>query len=57
MLRMNMAQQCFGLLDEGIKAALYDSHAMRRFVGMDLPRDAALDATTPLKFRRWRIMV
>ncbi len=54
---MSMAQQCFALLDEGIEAALYDSHAMRRFVAMDLTREAAPDATTLLKFRRWRIMV
>ena len=29
-LRMDMAQQCFALLDEGIEAALYDRQAMRR---------------------------
>ncbi len=57
MLRMDMAQQCCGLSDEGSEAALYASQAMRRFVGMDLTREAAPDATTLLKFRRWRIMV
>jgi IS5 family transposase len=51
-----VAQQCFGLLDEGIEAALY-GQAMRRFVGMDLTREAAPDATMLLKFRRGRIMV
>ena len=52
MLRMYIAQQCFGLSDEGIEDALYDSQAIRRFVGIDLSREAAPDATTLLKFRR-----
>jgi len=52
MLRMYIAQQCFGLSDEGIEDAIYDSHAIRGFVGVDLARGAAPDATTLLKFRR-----
>jgi len=52
MLRMYVAQQCFGLSDEGIEDAVYDSHAIRRFIGIDLAREAAPDATTLLKFRR-----
>lgn len=52
MLRMYVAQQCFGLSDEGIEDALYDSQSIRRFVGIDLAREAAPDATTLLKFRR-----
>ena len=52
MLRMYVAQQCFGLSDEGIEDALYDSQAIRGFVGVDLAREAAPDATTLLKFRR-----
>ena len=52
MLRMYVAQQCFGLSDEGIEDALYDSQAIRRFVGIDLARESAPDATTLLKFRR-----
>ena len=51
MLRMYVAQQCFGLSDEGIEDALYDSQAIRRFVGLDLGRQTAPDATTLLKFR------
>jgi IS5 family transposase len=51
MLRMYVAQQCFGLSDEGTEDALYDSQAIRRFVGIDLNREAAPDATTLLKFR------
>lgn len=52
MLRMYIAQQCFGLSDEGIEDAIYDSQSIRRFVGIDLGRESAPDATTLLKFRR-----
>ena len=52
MLRMYVAQQCFGLSDEGIEDAIYDSQSIRSFVGIDLAREAAPDATTLLKFRR-----
>jgi len=52
MLRMYVAQQCFGLSDEGIEDAIYDSQAVRAFIGIDLNREAAPDATTLLKFRR-----
>jgi IS5 family transposase len=52
MLRMYIAQQCFGLSDEGIEDALYDSQAIRHFVGIDLGRESAPDATTLLKLRR-----
>jgi IS5 family transposase len=51
MLRMYIAQQCFGLSDEATEDALYDSQAIRRFVGIDMGREAAPDATTLLKFR------
>lgn len=51
MLRMYVAQQCFGLSDEATEDSLYDSQAIRRFVGIDLNREAAPDATTLLKFR------
>ena len=52
MLRMYIAQQCFGLSDEGTEDALYDSHAVRAFVGIDLGRQAVPDATTLLTFQR-----
>jgi IS5 family transposase len=52
MLRMYVAQQCSGLSDEGIEDAIYDSQAIRRFVGIDLSREDAPDATTLLRFRR-----
>jgi len=38
MLRMSIAQKGFGLSDEGIEDALYDSRAIRRFVGNYLAR-------------------
>ena len=52
MLRMYFLQQWFGLADEAVEDALYDSQAMREFVGIDLAREAVPDATTLLKFRR-----
>ena len=52
MLRMYFLQQWFGLADEALEDAIYDSHAMREFVGIDLSRESVPDATTLLKFRR-----
>ena len=52
MLRMFIVQQCFGLSDEGTEDTLYDSQAIRAFVGVDLSREGAPDATTLLHFRR-----
>jgi IS5 family transposase len=49
---MCVAQQCSGVSDEGIDDAIYDSQAIRRFVGIDLNRESAPDATTLLKFGR-----
>lgn len=49
---MYIAQQCFCLSDEGIEDAIYDSQSIRKFVGIDLSRQSAPDATTLLKFRR-----
>ncbi|MFN3829007.1 MAG: IS5 family transposase [Tepidimonas ignava] len=51
MLRMYIAQQCLGLSDEGMEDAVYDSVAVRNFVGVDLGQQAVPDATTLLKFR------
>ena len=51
-LRMYFLQQWFGLADEAVEDAIYDSHAMREFVGIDLARESVPDATTLLKFRR-----
>jgi IS5 family transposase len=52
MLRMYCLQQWFGLSDEGLEDAIYDSQAMRGFIGIDLARESVPDATTLLKFRR-----
>src|SRR5947209_11779688 len=52
MLRMYCLQQWYGLADEALEDALYDSQALRDFVGIDLSRQSVPDATTLLKFRR-----
>ena len=52
MLRMYFVQHWFNLADEACEEALLDSTALRRFVGIDLGRERAPDATTLLKFRR-----
>jgi IS5 family transposase len=52
MLRMYFLQQWYSLSDEGLEDAIYDSQAMREFVGIDLSRERVPDATTLLKFRR-----
>lgn len=51
MLRIYFLQQWFDLSDPGAEEALYDSEAMRRFVGLDLGEDSIPDETTILKFR------
>ncbi len=53
MLRLYFLQQWFDLSDPAAEEALYDSHAMRRFVGIDLGRERAPDETTLCKFRRF----
>jgi transposase, IS5 family len=52
MLRVYFLQQWYGLADEAIEAAIYDSQAMRGFARIDLAADGVPDATTLLKFRR-----
>ena len=51
MLRMYLLQQWYGLADEALEDAIYDSQALRDFVGIDLSRQSVPDATTLLKFR------
>ena len=46
-----ITQQWFGLADEALEDALYDSQSMREFLGLDLSRESVPDATTRLKFR------
>lgn len=51
MLRMYLLQVWFSLSDEGIEDAIYDSYAMRRFMGLDFTVEQVPDATTLLHFR------
>lgn len=51
MLRIYFLQQWFNLSDPAVEDALYDSQAMRGFVGIDLGREPAPDETTVCKFR------
>lgn len=51
MLRIYFLQHWFNLSDPAGEEALYDSPALRRFVGVDLGRAAAPDETTILNFR------
>lgn len=51
MLRVYFLQQWYGLADEALEDAIYDSQAMRLFAGIDLSREGVPDATTLLKFR------
>jgi IS5 family transposase len=51
MLRIHFLQHWFELSDPGAEEALYDSRAMRHFVGIDLGREPVPDETTICKFR------
>ena len=51
MLRMYLLQVWFSLSDEGVEDAVYDSYAMRRFLGLDFAVEQVPDATTLLHFR------
>jgi IS5 family transposase len=51
MLRTYFVQQWFNLSDPGVEELLYESPAIRRFVGVDLGIAAAPDETTVLRFR------
>src|ERR1044071_2561527 len=53
MLRVYFVQQWYGLADEAVEDALYDSQALRGFAGIALHRDPIPDATTVLHFRHW----
>lgn len=50
-LRIHFLQHWFNLSDPAVEEALYDSRAMRRFVGIDLGNEPAPDETTVCKFR------
>ena len=51
MLRIHFLQHWFNLSDPAVEEALYDSAAMRGFVGIDLGREPAPDETTVCRFR------
>jgi IS5 family transposase len=51
MLRIHFLQHWFNLSDPAVEEALFDSRAMRRFVGIDLGREPVPDETTVCKFR------
>jgi len=51
MLRIYFLQHWFNLSDPAVEEALYDSSAMRAFVGIDLGREPVPDETTVCKFR------
>ena len=48
MLRMYLLQIWFNLPDEGTEDAIYDSYAMRKFVGINFLEEDAPDATALL---------
>ena len=51
MLRVYFLQQWYGLADEALEDAIYDSQAMRNFAGIDLSSESVPDAITLLHFR------
>jgi transposase, IS5 family len=51
MLRIHFLQHWFNLSDPAVEEALYDSQAMRAFVGIDLGREPVPDETTVCRFR------
>ena len=51
MLRIYFLQQWFNLSDPAVEEGLYDSLAMRRFVGIDLGREPVPGETTVCRFR------
>ena len=53
MLRLYFLQQWYGLADEALEDALYDSQALRGFAGIDLAVERVPDASTVLNFRHW----
>jgi len=51
MLRIHCLQLWFDLSDPAVEETLYDSRAMRAFVGIDLGREPVPDETTVMRFR------
>ena len=51
MLRMYLLQVWFNLSDPGTEDAIYDSYAMRKFIGINFLEDSVPDETTLCNFR------
>ena len=51
MLRMYWLQQWYGLADEAVEDAVYDSQALSGFMGIDRSPESVPDATTLMGFR------
>ena len=51
MLRIYFLQHWFNLSDPATEEALYESHSMRKFVGVDLGQETVPDETTICRFR------
>ncbi len=51
MLRMYLLQNWFNLSDPATEDAIYDSYAMRKFIGIDFMTESVPDETTQCKFR------
>lgn len=52
MFRMYLLATWFNLSDEAVEDAIYDSYAMRKFMGLDFATESVPDATTLCKFRK-----
>ena len=52
MFRMYLLATWFNLADEAVEDAIYDSYAMRKFMGLDFTKESVPDATTLCKFRK-----
>ncbi len=52
MLRMYLLQEWFHLSAAAVEETIYDSYAMRTFMGVDFLESGVPDASTLLKFRR-----
>ena len=51
MLRIYFLQQWYALAEEALEDAIYDSRALRDFVGIDLAIESVPDAIALLRFR------
>ena len=51
MFRMYLLATWFNLSDEAVEDAIYDSYAMRKFMGINFLTEQVPDATTLLHFR------